>query len=383
MSSTTEHEIVIVGGGHAGLLAALALRAADFDVVVADPAGPASQPLSGRSLALLAGSRVLAERMGIWRHLHAIIHPVRRVDVRDVASGGQVVYRSRDIGREPLAYGVINEELRASLAAALPVDIWRLSSASGLPERGCVRLADGRELWARLVIGADGRASRVRQLAGIALERKRYGQSALSLIVEHERGSRETVLERLRPEGPLATLPLGSHRSGITWVEKEAEAGRIAAAGESGILSRLDGLLGAELGPCRLVSPVQLYPLGAQHARRYVAPGIALIGDAAHGVHPIHAQGFNMGIADIACLVDLLVDARARRQDIGGEVLCRYEQRRRPESASRLRLTDTLNRLYSNDLLPLRPARRLLLDLLDGAPPLRRRAIRHGMQLAS
>ena len=380
MSRDIITQIAVVGGGHAGTLCALALASRGFDVRVVDPMGPAASQSVGRTLALLAGSRSLAEELGLWCHIHPIAHPVWTVDVRDEVSDGRVVYRSRDLDGKPLAYGLRNEELRTALAGAVEPERWVTARVAGLERGSGLLLDDGRVMRARLVVGADGRGSAIRELAHIGLERRSYGQAALAFLVRHDRDARGTVHERLRATGPLATLPVGGDCTGITWVEPLEHARALVDAGEEMLIDRLSDSLGDELGEMKLAGGMGMFPLSAQHAGRYVAPGLVLIGDAAHGVHPIHAQGFNMGVADIAELVDTLVDARARGMDIGGEALLRYERSRRPENARRLRMTDALNRIFSNEFAPLKPARRLMLDALTAVPALRRRAIRHGMQ---
>ncbi|MEZ5826025.1 MAG: FAD-dependent oxidoreductase [Geminicoccaceae bacterium] len=201
MNDVIACDIAIVGGGHAGLLTALALAERGFVVRVIDPAGVRTPPPSGRTLALLAGSRTTLERLGLWRHVAHIGWPVHRVDVRDGASGGHVVYRSTEVGGGPLAHGVDNSELRGALATALPSSLWIEGRLASMPGRGRLRLEDGRTIEAGLVIGADGRGSLVRRLARIGLERWAYRQSALSFVITHERDSRHLVLERFRPEG--------------------------------------------------------------------------------------------------------------------------------------------------------------------------------------
>ena len=231
------------------------------------------------------------------------------------------------------------------------------------------------------MVGADGRGSRVRELARIAVDRWAYDQRALTMVLRHERPHGGTVREWLRRGGPLATLPLPGRRTGITWVERAAEAAALAAMPQGELLAAFDAATGGVLGQVEIESGPTFYPLGAQHARSYVAPRLALVGDAAHGVHPIHAQGFNMGVADVGALVDALVAAKARGLDLGsGEALLPYARARRGDNTQRLWLTDGLVRLFTADLPPLRAARSLALDTIERVPPLKRLAVRHGMQ---
>jgi 2-octaprenyl-6-methoxyphenol hydroxylase len=231
------------------------------------------------------------------------------------------------------------------------------------------------------VVGADGRGSRVRELARIAVDRWRYDQRALTMVLRHQWPHRGTVREWLRRGGPLATLPLTGDRTGITWVERDGPAKTLAALPRGELLAELGRATGDALGRAEIESGPSSYPLGAQHARSYVAPRVALVGDAAHGVHPIHAQGFNMGVADVGALVEALLAARTRGLDLGsGEVLLPYARARRADNTQRLWLTDGLVRIFTADLAPLRLARSLALDAVERVPPLKRLAVRHGMQ---
>ena len=234
MSGSQHHEIVVAGGGHAGLFAALALVQAGFeDVVVVDPAGPGALAPTGRSLALLAGSKAILERHGVWKLVRDRGHPVWRVDVAG-AGAGRVIYDAAEIGVEALAWGFVNERLRDGLASA-----WsRLRGPAGWLTGSVIAMEAGNPrrlvleegtLKADLVIAADGRNSALRRMAGIGSSRRTYDQAALSFVVEHEHDNRATVLERLRPSGPVATLPLGARRTGITWVDRRARCEALGA----------------------------------------------------------------------------------------------------------------------------------------------------------
>lgn len=384
-------DIVVVGGGHAGLWLGAAAARAGLSVAVVDPQTAdqvrASAP-DGRTLALLGGSRRVGEAQGIWPFIERVGHPVGRVEVRDTAGGSRVRYDSRDFGGQPFAWGVEAAWLRVALLAAFEASdgtrVWSRGRLQGL-QRGAgwiaAELDSGRTLHARLLVGADGRGSRVRNLARIELSSFSYGQAALAFVVRHDRPHDSAVRERLRPAGPLALLPVGADRSGVTWVESEAAARELAAQPPAALLDRLGRETDGVLGRLALASPVAVWPLGAQHARRYVAPRLALVGDAAHGVHPIHAQGFNMGVADIGVLLERIVAARRAGRDIGAaDLLVGYERLRWWDNERRLRLTDGLNRLFSNDLLPARLVRGAVLRALDAIPPLKALAVREGMR---
>jgi 2-octaprenyl-6-methoxyphenol hydroxylase len=384
-------DITIVGGGHAGLLAGSALAGLGFKVRLIERrplealgAGPAD----GRVLALLAGSVRIADHLGIWPYLAPYGAAIWRTEVIESTGGRGIAYDAAADG-EPFGYGfegrLLQRGLRQAFAALAGPDRFTAGEVAALergPDHATLALEGGERLTARLVIAADGRQSRLRQLARIGTRDWCYQQAALTLVIEHDRPHAHGVREWLRPEGPLALLPLPGQRSGVTWVQSEEQARAGLAAGTETLLATLDRLIGGVLGRLRLESGPAFYPLGALHAERYVAARLALIGDAAHGVHPIHAQGLNMGVADIGALTEALVAARTRGVDLGsGDALLPYARRRRPENDRRLLLTDTLNRLFSNRIAPLAQARGLALTAIDRLPMLKRLAIREGMQL--
>ena len=384
-------EVLIVGGGHAGLLLGTALAHAGVQVLLIERqpgASIAAAAGDGRTLALLAGSVAIVRRVGAWPELATVAEPIERVEVTDVEGGGHVRYDAGLHGKGPFGVGVEQVGLRQALLRAFlghagPASL--LCDEVAALRRGrdatIVRLASGREISAPLVVGADGRASRVRELDRIAVDRWTYDQRALTMVLRHERPDPGMVREWLRRGGPLATLPLPGGRTGITWVERAPEAAALAAMSREALLRAFAEATGDVLGPAEIESGPAFYPLGAQHARGYVAPRVALVGDAAHGVHPIHAQGFNMGVADVGALLDAILAARARGLDLGsGEALLPYARARRSDNTQRLWLTDGLVRLFTADLPPLRAARSLALDAIERVPPLKRLAVRHGMQ---
>lgn len=391
MTESAHVDVLIVGGGHAGLLLGTALAQAGVSLCLIE-----RQPLTsivtaaadGRTLALLAGSVAVVRRLGAWPSLATRTAAIEQVEVIDVTGGGHVHYDSDAHGKGPFGVGVEQVGLRQGLleafVAAAGATAFRQGEVSALRRQGrgmVVDLADGGTITASLVVGADGRGSRVRELARIGLDRWAYDQQALTLVLRHERPHDGMVREWLRRGGPLATLPLPGRRTGVTWVERTEEAKRLARLPHPDLLAEFDELTGGVLGRLELESGPAVYPLGAQHARQYVAPRVALVGDAAHGVHPIHAQGFNMGVADVGALTDSLLAARARGLDLGsGEALLPYARARRGDNTRRLWLTDGLVRVFTADLAPLHAARSLALGAIERVAPLKRLAVRHGMQ---
>ncbi|GBD40834.1 2-octaprenyl-3-methyl-6-methoxy-1,4-benzoquinol hydroxylase [bacterium HR39] len=390
-STGLDAEILIVGGGHTGLFLACALARAGFEPLVVDPGAPerALPPFDGRNLALLRSTEEAARRLDLWAHLRQVVCPVDTVEVDERPGGARVVYRASEIDGRPFAFGVEHAALRNALLdafrARLGTGRWiRGELADFVREDGAIRarLSDGRELRVRLLVGCDGRESRVRALAGIGVRRWSYPQAALAFVVGHERSHRHTIREWLRPGGPLALLPLPGRLTGVTWVEPEERARELAGLSEASLLSRLSLESEGVLGALRLESGVGVWPLSAHHAERYVAPRIALVGDAAHGVHPIHAQGFNMAVADAVALAEVLARARRLGRDPGTpDVLLAYDRGRRSANARRIWMTDTLARIFSSELPLLQPLRSGILMLLAGLPPLRRLAATHGMTL--
>ncbi len=386
---------VIVGGGPAGLLLALALDRAGIPVVLieAEPSATALEaPFDGRALALMHGSRCVLEGLDLWRLVSADAAPVWSVRVEDRCSGARVAYDARELGRHPFGYGIENRLLRRRLlAAALErPGIELIAPARPLRiERAAARLTltldDGRKLATPLLIGADGRNSAVRTQTGIAVERWRYAQTALTFALRHaDAGAEDMVREYLRPAGPLALLPLARGLCSVTWIERDLEARRLLEYEPDELLAALREELGErDLAPLEICGRPTGYPLHGQRALRFAAPRVALVGDAAHTVHPIHAQGFNLGVRDVAALAEVLVDAARQGQDPGsGEVLVRYDRWRRADARFVVGMTDALNRLFSTDLLPARLLRSLGLGALGQLAPLRHLAMRRGMGLA-
>ncbi len=384
---------LIAGGGHAGLLLALALDRAGLRVTLieAEPLPRVREaPFDGRALALMYGSKRVFDALGLWPALAAIAEPVWGVRVEDRGSGAKLAYDALEIGRHPFAYGMENRSLRQRLLLLAlgrpgieliaPARVARIERGS---DRVRVTLDDGRQLAAALVIGADGRGSTVRALAGLGVEHWRYPQTALTFAIRHRRPHAGQVREYLRPAGPLALLPLGPDLSAVTWVEREPAAQHLLGSPVARLLEALSEQTGDALGPLELRGQPTGYPLSAHRAPRLVGPRVALVGDAAHAVHPIHAQGFNLGVRDVAALAEVLVDAARAGQDPGsGEVLIRYQRWRRADVRLVVGLTDGLNRLFSTDLAPARLLRAAGLNALGWLAPLRHLAMRRGMGLA-
>jgi 2-octaprenyl-6-methoxyphenol hydroxylase len=250
-------------------------------------------------------------------------------------------------------------------------------------------LSGGDRIEAALLVAADGARSRLREEAGIAWVGWSYPQSGLVATIGHERDHEGRAVEHFLPSGPFALLPLApggilGHRTSIVWTERAEEAARVLALHPDELLAEIERRFGLELGAIALETPVRAYPLAFGIARRFVAPRLALLGDAAHVIHPIAGQGLNLGLKDAAALAEAVVDAVRLGLDPGGDdVLAEYERARRFDTVAMGAVTDGLNRLFSNDVLPVRLARDLGLGIVDRIPALKRFFIREAAGLSA
>jgi 2-octaprenyl-6-methoxyphenol hydroxylase len=394
-------DVLIAGGGFAGLALAIALRqglGASFSVTVADPALSAAGSAGAgdaRASAIVAAARRLFETLGVWDKVAA--QPILDMVVTDsrLTDAVRPTFLTFDGDvepGEPFAHMVENGALVAALTAKAAGEgvALRPSAVTGF-EVGTthaeVRLSDDTVLAARLLVAADGARSMIRERAGIASHGWRYGQSAIVTTVAHERDHGGRAEEHFLPAGPFAILPLPrdpvvGHRSSIVWTEEAHEAERIAALPEAEFHAELERRFGLHLGDIRAVGPRRVHPLGLAMARAFVAERIALVGDAAHVIHPIAGQGLNMGLKDVAALAETIVDAVRLGLDPGSlAVLERYQRWRRFDTLAMGMATDGLNRLFSNRSGLLRLARDVGLGLVDRLPALKQIFIREAAGL--
>ena len=394
-------DVLIGGAGFAGLALAIALRqslAPSFSVAVADPA-LAGAAKDGRASAIVAAARRLFETIGVWQDVEA--QPILDMVVTDsrLTDAVRPVFLSFDGDvepGEPFAHMVENGPLLAALAAKAkdegvtlaPAAVTDLKFATDrATNRTNVRLSNGNALATRLVVAADGARSAIRERAGIASHGWSYGQSAIVTTVAHERDHHGRAEEHFLPAGPFAILPLtrdaaGGHRSSIVWTEESQAAARIVALPEAKFHAELERRFGLHLGEIAAVGPRRVLPLGLSVARAFVAARLALVGDAAHVVHPIAGQGLNMGLKDVAALAEVIVDAVRLGLDPGAlAVLERYQRWRRFDTMAMGIATDGLNRLFSNQSDALRLLRDVGLGLVDRLPALKHLFIREAAGL--
>jgi 2-octaprenyl-6-methoxyphenol hydroxylase len=381
---------LIVGGGLVGGVLACALGEAGFDVAVVDVADPRrvlDRGFDGRASAIALSSRRLLEGIGLWPAIRDEAAPMLQIRVSDGSSPLFLHYDHRDIGHEPFGHMVENRVLRQAIAdrlQALPtVRVFAPSRIAAVERRPAgveATLADGTAVSARLLVAAEGRASPTRDAAGIRLTRWDYPQVGIVCTVAHDRPHRFIAHEHFLTAGPFAILPLLGGRSSIVWTERKDLAPAIMALDDDAFTAELSSRFGDFLGPLRVVGPRWSYPLSLQYAETATGPRLALVGDALHAMHPIAGQGLNMGLRDVAALAEVMVDAARVGADIGDRaVLDRYQRWRRFDNLLMLVLTDGLNRLFSNDLAPVRLARDVGLAAVDAMPTVKRLFMRHAM----
>ncbi|MBT0780104.1 UbiH/UbiF/VisC/COQ6 family ubiquinone biosynthesis hydroxylase [Paracoccus sp. pheM1] len=392
----TDFDILIAGGGLNGPALALALADAGLSVAVADarPADArAGDAFDGRAYALALASQRLLAALGLWPELAPNAQEIRKVEATQGAPGEGagpfgLHFDGAELEEGRLGYMLEDRFLYRALLAAMQGRVTHLPglSVTGQEAEGAAiraTLSDGRSISGRLLVGADGRQSGVAARAGIRRIGHDYGQIALVAAVDHELPHEGTAHQYFMPTGPLAILPLPGNRSSIVWSEAEASARAIMELPDDEFLAVLRPRFGDFLGEIRLAGPRFSYPLNLTLAERYFAPRVALVGDAAHGVHPIAGQGLNLGLRDVAVLAEVLVAARRRGEDIGADlVLARYQDWRRPDATALALGMDGVNALFSNANPLLRTAREIGMGLVDAIPPLRRGFMRQAAGLS-
>ena len=389
-SSRQRTDVAVGGAGFAGLALAIALRQAlgdPFAVTVIDPTLAHAQSKDPRASAIAAAARRLFEAIDVWDAVAPNAQPILDMVVTDSKLDDAVRPTFLTFGGdveegEPFAHMVENRHLVDALATKardLGVDL-RAGAVAGFENAGNdvdVSLADGEVISARLLVGADGAHSLIRERAGIANHGWSYNQSAIVTTVAHEREHNGRADEHFLPAGPFAILPLTGKRCSIVWTENTREAQRIVALPDDEFHKELEKRFGLQLGELKVIGPRRAFPLGLFTARTFIGERLALIGDAAHIIHPIAGQGLNMGLRDVAALAEAIADAARLGLDPGGpDVLERYQRWRRFDTMTMGIATDGLNRLFSNHSDVLRLARDIGLGLVERMPALKRMFIR-------
>lgn len=379
------YDVAIAGGGGVGLALALALAGGGAGLKVAvierDAGLGQARKADGRSYALSAASKRMLDVLGIWDRVADHAQPITEIEITDSALGAAV--RPSLLGfdgaveaGEPAAYlleiAYLLDALDAEVAACSHIERLAPEQATGLhagPQAVGVELASGAPLTARLLVAADGKRSALRDKAGIKTVGWTYDQAGIVATIAHERPHGGKAVQHFLPAGPFAMLPLTGNRTSLVWTEKRAEAQRLVALDDAAFIEAVEQRFGREHGRLTLAGPRGAFPLELQMARAFVAERFALAGDAAHAMHPLAGQGLNAGLKDAAALAEVVLEAARLGLDIGSTpVLERYERWRRFDAFAFLAATDALNRLFSNDLEPLRMLRGLGLRLVDKFP---------------
>ncbi|WP_265516319.1 ubiquinone biosynthesis hydroxylase [Nitratireductor luteus] len=380
--SADRFDVLIAGAGYVGLALAVSIAEArpGMRVMIVDAAPEGVWEKDGRASAIAAAASRMLAQLGCWEEIAGNAQPITDMIITDSRTSDPVrpvflTFGGEAAPGEPFAHMVMNRDLNTALrrrAEELGVDIVQGVGVDGFEVEGAtvsVRLSDGMQARTRLLVAADGVRSRLRDMAGIKTLHWDYGQSGIVCTVAHERPHNGRAEEHFLPAGPFATLPLMGNRSSIVWTERTGDAERLVAEDDFIFEQELELRFGLKLGEIHVEGPRRAWPLGLTLARDFVKPRFALAGDAAHGIHPIAGQGLNLGFKDAAALAQVLVEADRLGEDIGAiDVLQRYERWRRFDTVQMGVTTDVLNRLFSNDLGPLRAVRDIGLGLVDRMP---------------
>jgi 2-octaprenylphenol hydroxylase len=408
-SSAKQFDVIIVGAGVVGSALACALGGSDLKVAVIE-----GRPLSSdwpeqndtvdgfdcRVSALTLASQQFLQSLEVWPLLaEQRLSPYQHMHVWDAEGTGSIDFHADEIHQPALGHIVENNITMAALLQVLQqqpnVELFsglKLQSMTAVEalaagNEHAITLADGRQLQAKLVVAADGGQSIVRQLAGFTLRQWDYGHQAIVCTVACEAGHQQTAWQRFLPAGPLAFLPLATAAGGqqfcsIVWSTLPEYAERLMAMDDKAFALELQQAFESKLGEVQAVSRRFAFPLRQCHAADYIKPGLVLVGDAAHAIHPLAGQGVNLGLMDVQVLAEELLRAQQRQLDIGSElVLARYQRRRKPENLAMMAAMDGFKRLFEQPSLPLRWLRNTGMRWLDNAGPLKRRIMRQAMGL--
>jgi len=382
---------IVVGGGPAGLTAAISLAEGGVNTALV---GLRPAKADNRTTALLAGSVAALDTLGVWSMCAEKAAPLRTMRIVDDTGrlwrAPEVKFSADEIALDAFGHNIENRHLIDALAKrtrnlpALSIVEDEVVAVSSQADAATVTLKGGKPLRAQIVVGADGRHSLCRAAAGITTDEHRYPQTAMTLCLSHSRPHHDTSTEFHTPSGPFTLVPLPGNRSSLVWVLDPAAADELAALDDLALAARIEQASHSILGKLQVEPRRGMFPLTVSTARRFAGDRIALVGEAAHVLPPIGAQGLNLGLRDAAMIAELVVAAQRAGHDIGGaEVTSRYDRMRRTDVGSRALAIDLLNRSLLSDFLPMQGARGLGLYLLDRIGPLRRAVMREGVAPAA
>ena len=385
-----DFDVVIIGGGLTGLAVAVGLGRSGGRVLLVEkePIDKMVAPsFDGRVTAIALGSKRQLDRYGVWQDMADQAGPILRIEVGEKDSPATVHYHHRDVGTEPFGWIVENRAIRTSLLAAIErlanVELRDGASIEGMQrsaDQVIATLADGDEVRTKLLLVTEGKFSRTRDLVGIGVEEWDYHQRAFVCTLAHERPHGGVAVERFFPDGPFAMLPMSGERTSIVWALDERLADEVGRLDDALFLAEVAERFGDALGPLELTGPRFAYPLRMVKADRATDQRVALVGDALRGIHPIAGQGWNLALRDVDAIVDLVTERLRAGLDPGEPaVLEAYAAQRRFDGLSMVAFTDGINRLFANDLFPIRLARETGLALVERLPPIKRLFMRHAM----
>ena len=378
------YDVLIIGGGMVGSALACALGDASLKVAVLDRTPAAAPPGDGYDLrvsAITLASQAFFENVGVWEGLtRRRVSPVREMQIWDAGGSGSIRFSAAEIGEACLAWIIENSVIQTSLVERLhqftnvhylsPVEITDVSLTD---DGASITLKDGRRLRARLLVGADGADSAVRRAGGIETQSLNLHQKGIVATVTTEKPHGQIARQRFLATGPLAFLPLDQpHTCSIVWSADIARANQLLPLDDAAFIAELQQAFGEPLGKIQTIGPRAGFPLALSHAKAYTASHLALVGDAAHTVHPLAGQGVNLGFLDAATLAEVLLDAVAKQKDIGAHaVLRRYERWRKGDNLAMVSVTGGFRYLFGNDLPGVSQLRNLGLDLTNAATPMK------------
>jgi len=387
-AQTLAADVAVLGGGMVGMTAACALAGHGLSVVVVDAAPPQTHTdpaFDGRCSAIAQASVRMLEAIGLWPRLEPVAQPILEIRVSDGPSRLFLHFEHDTLDDAPLGQMVENRHIRQALFRR-GEELETLTHVAPAKMAACERtetgaallLEDGRRIEAPLVLGADGRNSLLRRQAGIRSTHWRYAQTGIVATVAHALPHCGIAHERFLRDGPFAILPMTGNRSSLVWTAAAEQAPAIMGLSDTAFSAEVRRRMGGFLGEAEVAGPRWSFPLGLHLAEAFIDRRLALIGDAAHGIHPIAGQGLNLGLRDVAALAEVLVEAARLGEDLGSEiVLARYQRWRRFDTLVLAAATDGLNRLFSNDFPPLRLARDIGLAAVNRAAPLKRLFMQH------
>ena len=389
MKKDSRYDVVVAGAGLVGGVLACALARHGVRTAVVDRLDPrvmVAPAFDGRASAVALTSQHFLNAIGVWRHVAPESQALDEIRISDNASLFFLHYDHADVGDEPLGYMAENRHLRVGIAKEMAT-LTELTVISGAVVTGMTQTADeivlhtdGEPIRASLAVSAEGRESQLRKIAGIKVAGWTYPQVGLVATIAHEHPHRGIAHERFLPAGPFAILPLKGNRASLVWTERSDTAASYLAMDDAAFLREIEERVGGFLGRLSLEGPRFSYPLGLQFAERYTKGRLVLAGDAAHGIHPIAGQGVNLGWRDAAALTEIIVDAMRLGLDVANvDAMARYERWRRADNLVMAGMTDALNRLFSNDVAPVRLARDLGLAAVNKMMPLKKVFMRHAM----